>query len=417
VSSAPGTRDARAVARALSERVPTRVNVYAEMARIAAEVGAVSVSQGAPDMPAPDAMVEAAVAALRSGHNQYSPSEGIPALREEVAAAAALPYGADDVTISAGCTEALLAALVSVLPDGGEVLAFEPYYDAYPPLVTMAGGRLVAVPLARTDRGYTPDVEALRRAVSPCSRVLLLNSPHNPTGMVLDDAQLAAVADLAVRHDLVVVTDEVYERLVYDGVHRSIATLPGMAERTIVCSAVTKTFSATGWRVGWALATGELRDAIRAVHRFVTFCAPTPLQHAAAAALAWSRESAYLDAQRDEYRTRRDLLLAGLDDAGFALAPPASGWFVVAKLPGELAAMPSRAAAERLARDGGVAGLPLEPFCAQAAAVTGLVRLAFCKDGATVEEANRRLRGYGAATSGATAGTSLVDAGPQQAAR
>ena len=375
------------------------MDIFGRMNALAAELGAVNLGHGFPEDPPIAEMLDAAVEAIRRGENQYSPSEGLESLRAVLARrgeARGVSYDPNhEITVTAGCTEALAAGLLALAPPGSEILALEPFYDTYPWLADLAGARLVAVQL----EGGGPDreaaaVAALRAAVTPATRVLLLNTPHNPTGAALARTTLEALAELAGEHDLVVLCDEVYEEFVYDGRHERIAALDGMRERTIVCSSATKTLSVSGWRVGWAYGPPDLTAALRDAHRSLTFCAPTPLQAGVAAALEWADATGYFDELRRDYVARRDILVEALTAAGLDVAPPAAGCFVVANvLPwsggGDVADF-----AVELAHEAGVVAIPLTTSVSTPAVGDQLLRFAFCKEPAKLEEAARRLRRY-----------------------
>jgi N-succinyldiaminopimelate aminotransferase len=272
-----------------------RSTIFTEMTALAVRTGAVNLGQGFPDTDGPAGMLEVARSAIASGHNQYPPGSGIPELRNAVAEQRAACYGllhdADtEVLITVGATEAISAALLALVGHGDEVLLIEPYYDSYPAAVALAGATRRCVPLVSDGDRFALDLDAVRRAITPATKALLLNSPHNPTGTVLRRAELAALAALAVEHDLLVVTDEVYEHLAFDGApHLPIAAFPGMAQRTLSVSSAGKTFSVTGWKIGWVCGPAHLVAAVQAVKQFLTFVAGAPLQPAVAHALTSGR--------------------------------------------------------------------------------------------------------------------------------
>ncbi len=305
--------------------------IFAEMSALAVSTGAINLGQGFPDTDGPESVREAAVRALRDGRgNQYPPGAGVPELRHAVAAHQQRFYGLDfdpdtEVLVTAGATEAIAAAMLALLEPGDEVIAFEPFYDSYAACIAMAGA--VRVPLTLHAPDFRPDLDALRAAVTPRTRLILLNTPHNPTGMVLTPGELAAIADLAVERDLLVVTDEVYEHLTFDGVaHLPLAALPGMRDRTVSISSAGKTFSFTGWKVGWVTRPRELVAAVRTAKQFLTYVASGPFQYAVAEALALP--DTYYTAFRDDLAAKRDLLAAGLTDAGFEVFRPAGTYFI-----------------------------------------------------------------------------------------
>lgn len=369
-----------------------RPSCYARMAALAERCSALNLSVGVPDDDPPPVVADAARRAVADGRNQYAPSEGLPELRSAIAEMAAGSQGvrydpATEVTVTAGCSEGLVATLMGLLGPGDEVLVLEPFYDYYQEWARMAGGRLVPVPLAAGPAGFTVDHGRLAAAVGPRTRALLLNVPHNPTGACPGRADLEALADLALRADLVVVVDEVYEHFTYAGPHRSIAAVPGMRDRVVVVSSVSKTFSATGWRVGWTLAAPALSARIRHVHRHLSFCAPTPLQAAAAAGLAWAR-GPYLGELRARYRARRDVLRDALAAAGLPPLPAAGGMFLLVPCP---SAEPD-AFCEWLATEAGVVPLPMPTFYADPSHGAEYVRFSFCRGDDVLAEAARRLR-------------------------
>jgi N-succinyldiaminopimelate aminotransferase len=290
------------------------------MTALAEQTGAINLGQGFPDTDGPQSVIEAAVAALRGGQNQYAPLSGVPPLREAILAHQRDFYGLDpqDVLVTFGATEAIAAALLGLCEAGDEVVVLEPYYDSYAACISFAGARRRPVTLRPPD--FALDGDALRAAIGPRARVLLLNSPHNPTGRVLCRDELSTIAEACLEHDMICISDEVYEHLVYDSEHIPIATLPGMAERTLTISSVGKSFSVTGWKVGWCSGPAEMVAATRMVKQYLTFAGGTPLQHAAAAALSDARP--YLSDLRDELRARRDQLSAGLAAAGCGRCEP-----------------------------------------------------------------------------------------------
>lgn len=374
--------------------------VFSEMTALAVEHDAVNLGQGFPDTDGPEEVREAAVDAIRGGHNQYAPGPGIGALREAVAAHQERFWGLEydpgaEVTATAGASEAITATILALCETGDEVLVLEPWYDLYAAAVAMAGAVRVPVPLVPPT--FRPDLEALAAAVTPRTRLLLLNTPHNPTGTVLSRAELAAVADLCVRHDLVAVTDEVYEHLVYDGEHHPLAGFAGMRERTVTISSGAKTFSLTGWKVGWACAGWELTQALRTTKQFLSFANATPFQHAIARALALP--DAYFTGLVDEYRRRRDLLVEGLGDIGFAVAVPAGTYFVAADIR-PLGFEDGAGLCRRLPRQAGVAAVPQVAFHDRAELGRPWIRFAFCKRPAVLREGLDRLASFVAGRGG-----------------
>jgi N-succinyldiaminopimelate aminotransferase len=366
--------------------------IFTEMTRLAIRHGAINLSQGFPDFDGPDFAKEAAVAAIRAGHGQYARMSGIPELHRALSAKLArdrgLEYAADDeITVTSGATEAIFASIQAVCEPGDEVVLFEPFYDSYAASVRMAGAIPRAVELEPPEWSYDP--AALRRAFTPRTRAVLLNTPHNPTGKVYSRAELEAIAGLCREHDAVCITDEVYEHLVFEGAHLPMAALPGMRERTITISSFGKTFSLTGWKVGWAAAPPELTAAVRAAHQFITFATATPLQHGAAHALAEAAPE-YYEGLLADYRARRDYLARELTRIGFGLRPPAGAYFIAADFRA-LSDADDRTFARRLIEEAGVAVIPPSVFYADPERPRPWVRFAFCKKMETLEKAVERL--------------------------
>ncbi len=358
--------------------------VFTEMTALAEQTGAINLGQGFPDTDGPQSVIEAAVAALRGGQNQYAPLSGVPPLREAILAHQRDFYGLDpqDVLVTFGATEAIAAALLGLCEAGDEVVVLEPYYDSYAACISFAGARRRPVTLRPPD--FALDGDALRAAIGPRARVLLLNSPHNPTGRVLCRDELSTIAEACLEHDMICISDEVYEHLVYDSEHIPIATLPGMAERTLTISSVGKSFSVTGWKVGWCSGPAEMVAATRMVKQYLTFAGGTPLQHAAAAALSDARP--YLSDLRDELRARRDQLSAGLAAAGLRPLRTEGTYFINADVDSDAVDF-CRALPERC----GVVGIPTGVFYDDKLAAATLVRFAFCKSEPTITEAVTRL--------------------------
>lgn len=377
--------------------------IFAEMSALATATGAINLGQGFPDVDGPADVVERAVAALRGGANQYAPGPGVPLLREAVARHQQRHYGLDldpatQVVITTGATEAIAAAILGLVEPGDEVVLLEPYYDSYPAMIRMAGGVRRPVTLRAPD--FRLDVAALRSAVSERTRVILLNTPHNPTGTVLTRAELQAVADVAIEHDLVVVTDEVYEHLTYPtgtdpNEHHPLATLPGMFERTLTLSSIGKSYSFTGWKVGWASGPAHLVAAVLAAKQWLTFTSGAPLQPAAAYALDEEPDwPARLGASLQE---RRDLLCEGLRALGLSVTVPQGTYFATTDIT-SLGWADGDAFCRALPERAGVVAIPTQGFYdpdREAADNPGrqLVRWAFCKRPEVIEAALERLAG------------------------
>jgi N-succinyldiaminopimelate aminotransferase len=371
------------------------VTVFAEMSRLAAEHDAVNLGQGFPDFSPDPRVTDAAIEAIRAGHNQYAPGDGVPALRRAVAEHQRRFWGLDwdpdtEVRISAGATEAVVAALLALLDTGDEAILFEPFYDAYRAGALMAGAVPKPVPLEAP--AFTFDPEQLEAAVTPRTRLIVVNSPHNPTGKVFSRAELEAVAEVALAHDLIVVTDEVYEHLVYDGEHVPIATLPGMRERTVQISSAAKTFSVTGWKVGWFCAQPALARAVLTAKQFLTYTNGTPFQHAIAGALGF--EDGFFSGQREAFRGRRDRLTAGLSASGLTPLPSQGSYFVVADARG-LGFDDDVEFCRALPVKAGVAAVPCSVFYADPRRGRGLVRFTFSKTDAVLDEGAARLAALG----------------------
>jgi len=315
---------------------PFGTTIFAEMSALAARTGAVNLGQGFPDTDPPAAVLEAATRAMREGHNQYPPGLGIPALRAAIAAHQRDFWGLDydpdtEVLVTAGATEAIAAAVLALCEPGDEVVCFEPYYDSYAASIALAHAVRRPVTLRPGPDGrYGFDQAQLRAAFTDRTRLVLLNSPHNPTGKVFTAAELAAVAELCQRYGAIAVTDEVYEHLVFDGVHTPLATLPGMRERTLRISSAGKTFSCTGWKIGWVSGPPDLVAAVLRVKQFLTFVNGAPFQPAIAAALALPRD--YFTGFRDDLLAKRDLLAAGLEQAGLRVYRPQGTYFITADI-------------------------------------------------------------------------------------
>ncbi|MER8068803.1 pyridoxal phosphate-dependent aminotransferase [Streptomyces sp. NPDC094034] len=369
--------------------------IFAEMSALAVRTGAINLGQGFPDTDGPEEVREAAVRALREGKgNQYPPGPGVPELRAAIAGHQLARYGLahdpdTEVLVTAGATEAIAAALLALVEPGDEVIALEPYYDSYAACIGMAGGTRVPVTLRPRDGAYHLDLDELRDAVTDRTRLILLNTPHNPTGTVLSREELTAVADLAVARDLLVVTDEVYEHLVFEGEHIPLASFPGMRERTLTISSAGKTFSFTGWKVGWVTGTPELVRAVRSAKQFLTYVASGPFQYAIAEALRLPES--YFEGLRADLRAKRDLLSTGLAAAGFEVYRPAGTYFVTTDIR-PLGESDGFAFCRALPERCGVVAVPNAVFYDHQKQGAPFVRFAFCKRTDVLEEAVSRLR-------------------------
>ena len=371
---------------------PFGTTIFAEMTALAAEHGAVNLGQGFPDTDGPPEMLAAAKAAIDGGRNQYPPGPGVPELLDAVAAHQDRFYGLrvdprSEVLVTVGATEAIAATILALCEVGDEVVTFEPYYDSYAASIALAGA------VRRTSvlrfPGFAVDEESLRAAFSARTRMVLLNTPHNPTGKVFTRAELDLICSLAREYDAWVVTDEVYEHLVFgDATHVPVATLPGMRERTLTISSAGKTFSATGWKVGWVSGPAEAVAAVRAVKQFLTFVGSGPFQPAVAVALGLGDE--VYAAFAASLQAKRDLLVAGLRDAGLRVSVPAGTYFVVADA-APLGAVDALAFCRELPKRAGVVGVPVSVFHDDVDAAGTLVRFAFCKRDEVLREAVDRL--------------------------
>lgn len=391
---------------------PFGTTIFTEMTLLAQKHGAVNLAQGFPDFDGPEFIKAAAADAIgrgATGHNQYARMFGIPPLNQAIAGwwqeATGVQINPDaQVTITSGCTEAIAAAMLGLVNPGDEVILFEPYYDSYRAAVAMAGGvpRFVTLRAGSetdTERGFGFAVEELKAAFGPRTRLILINTPHNPTGKVFTREELALIAELCVKHDVVALTDEVYERLTYEPMrpHVRLATLPGMADRTVTMSSLGKTFSLTGWKVGWAIASPDLSRAVRAAHQFITFATATPLQHGAAAALSRidEREQA-IGELLEHFRWAREFLATGLEALGFRVHRPDGAYFVMADWThagrvrsGQYA--DDAAFCRALTAEAGVAAIPPSVFYEHREHGRPMARFAFCKRRETLEEGVRRL--------------------------
>ncbi|WP_158166960.1 pyridoxal phosphate-dependent aminotransferase [Mycolicibacterium smegmatis] len=378
---------------------PFAVTIFAEMSALATRLGAVNLGQGFPDEDGPAEMLKVAQNAIAGGVNQYPPGLGVPELRQAIAAQRKRVHGVEydpdaEVLVTVGATEAIAASVIGLVEPGSEVLVIEPFYDSYSPVIAMAGCERRAVPLVPHGRGFAIDVDALRAAVTPQTKALILNSPHNPTGAVASDAELRAVAALAVEHDLLVITDEVYEALVFDGHrHLTLASYPGMRDRTVTISSAAKMFNATGWKIGWACGAPELIAGVRAAKQYLTYVGGAPFQPAVAHAL--NHEDGWVADLRDSFQAKRDRLGSALAEIGFEVHDSRGTYFLCAD-PRPLGYDDSTAFCAELPTRAGVAAIPMSAFCdpeaPHADVWNHLVRFAFCKRDDTLDEAIRRLQ-------------------------
>ena len=377
---------------------PYAVTVFAEMSALAARLGAVNLGQGFPDEDGPTSMLEVAQNAIAGGVNQYSPGPGIAPLREAIAAQRKRHFGTEydpetEVLVTVGATEAIAAALLGLVEPGSEVLLIEPFFDSYSPAIAMAGCQRRAVPLVQDGRGFRIDVDGLRKAVTPKTRALIVNSPHNPTGMVASDDELKALAQLAVDADLLVIADEVYEHLVFDERrHIPLANYPGMAGRTLTISSAAKMFNVTGWKIGWSCGAAELIAGVRAAKQYLSYVGGAPFQPAVAHAL--NNEEAWVVAARESLQKKRDKLSFALADLGFDVHDSFGTYYLCAD-PRPLGYHDSASFCAQLPERAGVAAIPVSALCDPGSDHVDewnhLVRFAFCKREDTLDEAIRRL--------------------------
>lgn len=367
-------------------------SVIREMTRIAHRTGAVNLAQGFPDFPMPAPMKEAACAAIMGDINQYAVTWGAPTLRLAIAEKYRRWYNMkvdpdNEVTVTCGATEAMAAVFLALIDPGDEVIIFEPFYENYGPDAVLAGATPVFVPLKAPD--WDLDIERLAAAVTPRTRALILNTPHNPTGKVFTRGEISAIAELAERHNFLVITDEIYEHLVFAGHHHSIATWPGMRERTVTISGLSKTFSCTGWRLGYTVAPRHLTTAIRKVHDFLTVGAPAPLQAAGAVGMAFDAD--YYNHLQRAYKQRRGVMATALSNAGFKFSLPNGAYYILADFSAIAPEMSDREFALWLAKDVGVATVPGSSFYSEPILGRSVVRFAFCKTFETLGKAAERL--------------------------
>lgn len=378
----------------VSDRLsPFGVTIFTEMTALAQKHDAINLGQGFPNWDGADFVKKAAVeATLSGGNDQYPPSPGIPALREAITDHYGPLLGrtldpATETTVTCGCTEALAASFLGLVNPGDEVILIEPYYDAYPVNVSLAGG----VPRYVTLRppGFEIDVDELHSAFNPETKAIVVNNPHNPTGRVLSDDELTAIAELCSHYDVIAICDEVYEEMVFDVEHRRLAVYDGMWDRTLTLSSLGKTFSLTGWKVGWAIGPAHLTDGLRSAHQFMTFTTPTPVQHGAVAALG--APASFYQQMRESYQSKRDFLAQGLAEIGFDVHLPQGTYFLMAGH-GAFGVGDDRAFARHLVEQAGVVAIPPSVFYHRPEDGAEVVRFAFCKDEATLAEALQRMQ-------------------------
>ncbi len=384
----------------MAQRVQSfATSIFTEMSALAVEHNAINLSQGFPDFAAPELVKHAAARAIHQDYNQYAPAPGLPELRKAAAATYARDYGLDadplgEVTITSGATEALFDAILAFVNPGDEVIVFEPAYDAYVPDIIMAGGtpRFVRLnPPAGNGTTWTFDAQELQRAFNTRTRAIVVNTPHNPTGKVFSRDELELIATLCRAHDVLAITDEVYDRLIFEGEHIPMASLPGMWERTITINSTGKTFSATGWKIGYAIAAAPLTDAVRRVHQFATFATSTPFQRAMAEALDDAPQNGYYHALLDFYAERRDLLVAILRDAKMGIVPPQGTYFVMADIR-PLGFSDDVSFCRHLTMEVGVAAIPPSAFYSEPHTAPIMARFSFAKQLSTLHAAAARLK-------------------------
>ena len=370
---------------------PFGVTIFTEMTALAAEHGAINLGQGYPNWEGADFVKEAAIESMAGGeHDQYPASPGVPALRGAIAK----KYGplfereldpGSEITVTSGCTEALAASFLGLINPGDEVVLIEPFYDSYPACTSMAG----AVPrFVQLREGFRLDPDELRATFSTKTKAIVLNTPHNPTGRVFDSDEIQLVADLCQEFDVLVIADEVYEEITFGKPHLRIARLPGMWERTLTLSSLGKTFSLTGWKLGWAIGPPHLTAGLRSAHQFLTFTTPTPVQHGGVAALG--APASFFEDLRRSYRSKRDLLADGLTGLGFDVHQPEGTYFLMAGFE-SFGFDDDRAFSRHMVEVAGVAVIPPSVFYNHPGSGKDLVRFAFCKDEATLTEAIERL--------------------------
>lgn len=376
---------------AAESRLPeVKTTIFAVMSQMAAECGAINLSQGFPDFDCPEGLREAVTEAMARGLNQYAPMPGVPLLRQRIAEKVAALYGADvdmdrEITVTAGATEALFVAIQTVVRPGDEVIVFDPAYDSYEPAVTLAGGRCIHLPLEAPD--FRIDFDRLADALGPKTRLVVLNSPHNPTGSVLEPEDLGRLEQLLGAHDCFVLSDEVYEHIVFDGrAHQSLLRSEALRARSFVVSSFGKTYHTTGWKIGYCVAPPSMTAEFRKIHQYVTFAISTPMQHGIAAFMA--DPSFHLELP-EFYQRKRDVFRQALEGSRFKLLPCAGTYFQLVDY-SALDDRPDTAMAERLTRETGVAAIPVSVFYADRRDER-ILRFCFAKDDATLLAACQRL--------------------------
>ena len=378
---------------------PFGTTIFSEMTALANAHSAVNLSQGFPDFDGPSMGKDAAIDAINAGHNQYAPMPGLPILRNAISQWGSRVNKIDadpdtEITVTSGCTEALVATAMGLLNPGDEVIIFEPIYDSYRACLAMADAKPIFVTLHPTEHGFAYRSDELIAAFSDRTKAILINTPHNPTGTVFTNAQLIEIANLCKKHDTIAISDEVYERLVYPGsTHQSIASIEGMRERTVVLSSSGKSFSLTGWKVGWAIAPPPMTSAIRSAHQFLTFSVPTPLQHGVAKLLVDGEDE--ISKLLAHYTHTRSLLGEALGELGFGVQLPQGSYFIMAdhsKISDRLGLKDDVELCRWLPTHAGVAAIPPSAFYHDPSHGRSFVRFAFCKQTKTIDEAIRRLR-------------------------
>ncbi|MEX2466619.1 MAG: aminotransferase class I/II-fold pyridoxal phosphate-dependent enzyme [Gemmatimonadota bacterium] len=384
----PAQKTARRT-RTLGESVIREMNDFAD------QHGAINLAQGMPDFPAPEVLKEAACAAIRGDINQYAVTSGAPNLRQAIAKKYRDWYGMDlhperEITVTCGATEAMACVALGLFDPGDEVIIFEPFYENYGPDAVLAQAKPVYLRLDPPT--YDLKREALAALITPKTRAIVVNTPNNPTGRVFGRNDLQIIADLCLEHDIIAITDEIYEHIFYEGEHVPLATLPGMADRTVTISGMSKTYSVTGWRIGTIVAPPGLTEGIQKIHDFVTVGTAAPLQDACAVGIEQLGPDYYTD-MIDEYRVRRDIMISGLRDAGFECATPQGAYYVMADF-SAISDEDDFTFAKRLIHEAGVGTVPGSSFYHTEGAGTSLVRFVFCKREDTLREAGQRLRDF-----------------------